>query len=67
VSHPEDAIAKHFGLDKLKDVEDVEDVFTVDSAGHVVPDQPDAAGNVISDGGEHTSAKPPKKVCAQFG
>ena len=64
MSHPEDAIAKHFGLDKLKDVEDV---FTVDSAGHVVPDQPDAAGNVISDGGEHTGAKPPKKVRAQFG
>ena len=67
VSHPEDVVAKDVGLDKLEDVEDIDEVFTVNSAGHVVPDRLDAAGNVISDGGEHTGAKPPKKVCAQFG
>jgi len=67
VSHPEDVVAKDVGLDKLEDVEDIDEVFTVNSAGHVVPDRLDAAGNVISDGGEHTGAKPPKKVRAQFG
>jgi hypothetical protein len=67
VSHPEDAVAKDVGLDELEDVEEVEEVFSVDGTGCVVPDQLDAAGDVISDGGKHTGVKPPKKVHAQFG
>lgn len=67
VSHPEDAIAKDVGLDELEDTEGDIEEFTVDDAGRVIPDQLDAGGHPIPNSGEHTGAKPPKKVRAQFG
>ena len=67
VSHPEEAIAKDVGLDELEDTEGDIEEFTVDDAGHVIPDQLDAGGHPIPNSGEHTGAKLPKKVHAQFG
>jgi len=67
VSHPEDAIATDVGLDELADVDDEVEEFTVQDTGRVIPDKLNAEGNVVPDNSEHTGAKPPKKVRAQFG
>lgn len=66
VSHPEDAVPKDVNVDKLEDVEDVEENFVIDPSGRVVPDQLDSAGNIIPDNNDHREGPPPKKVRAQF-
>jgi hypothetical protein len=52
VSHPEHAIAKDVKLDELEETEGDLKEFTVDDAGHVIPDQLDARGHSILNSGD---------------
>lgn len=67
VSHPEDAVAKDVGVDELEDLDDVEEEFTVvvteSGEEQAIPQRLNSDGPDSSDHG----AKPPRKVCAQFG
>lgn len=70
VSHPKDAVAKDVGVDKLEDLDDAEEEFTLiprdDSNPQAVPDRLDGEGNILPDATDH-GAKPLRKICAQFG